>query len=74
MGKLLTIIVILGVILVFTFQNTDEVEVDFWPWKIVVSKALLILASILFGLIAGIVIAIVGRIRGKKSLKVDDPF
>jgi uncharacterized integral membrane protein len=74
MGKLLTIIVILGVILVFTFQNTDEVEVAFWPWKIVVSKALLILASILFGLIAGIVIAIVGRIRGKKSLKVDDPF
>ena len=74
MGKLLTIVVILGVILVFTFQNTDEVEVVFWPWKIVVSKALLILASILFGLIAGIVIAIVGRIRGKKSLKVDDPF
>jgi uncharacterized integral membrane protein len=74
MGKLLTIIVILGVILVFTFQNTGEVEVAFWPWKIVVSKALLILASILFGLIAGIVIAIVGMIRGKKSLKVDDPF
>jgi len=69
MGKLIAIIVILGVILVFTFQNTEQVEVVFWPWKIAVSKALLILASLLFGLIAGIVIATVGRIRGKRNIR-----
>ncbi|MEM3434101.1 MAG: lipopolysaccharide assembly protein LapA domain-containing protein, partial [Candidatus Methanomethyliaceae archaeon] len=59
--RLFLLVVILLVLLVFTLQNTDPVEVTFWPWKVVLSKALLIIASLLIGFLLGFLAAIIRR-------------
>ncbi|MCX7856989.1 MAG: LapA family protein [Deltaproteobacteria bacterium] len=56
MSKLTVLVILLSIILVFTFQNTESVEIVFWPWKITMSKALLSLGAFLFGLILGFII------------------
>lgn len=60
-AKLLTILVILALVLVYTLQNTEQVEIAFYPWKAQVSKALLTLGMLLVGIVIGFILGKVDR-------------
>lgn len=61
MFKLVGIIIVLSVLLIFTFQNTQSVDIVFWPWRLSMSKAILSLGAFLCGLILGFVIGYLRR-------------
>ncbi len=49
------IVVLLVIIVVFAWQNSEVVDVDFLFWHWAVSRALVIFVSFAFGLVIGIV-------------------
>ena len=51
-GKIVMFIIVL-LVLVFVFQNTEVVRVSFLAWDISMSRALMILLTFLIGLITG---------------------
>ena len=51
--KKITILVLIALAIVFSFQNTQVVEVRFIAWKISMSGALMLIGTFLFGLIVG---------------------
>ena len=51
-GKIVIFIMVL-LVLIFVFQNTDNVRVSFLAWEISMSRALMILLTFLVGLITG---------------------
>lgn len=58
--KLITIFTLIGVIILFTVQNTAVVELQFLFWKLAMSRALLLF------MILGIGVAIGWLLRGIK--------
>jgi len=51
--QLLLIIGLLLLLVIFTFQNTQEVAIKLFFWSIHTSKALLMLVPLIIGLIVG---------------------
>ncbi|MGA1843700.1 MAG: lipopolysaccharide assembly protein LapA domain-containing protein [bacterium] len=51
--KLLLIIGLLLLLVIFTLQNTQEVDIKLFFWSIYTSKALVILVPLIIGLIIG---------------------
>lgn len=58
--KLITVFTLVGVIILFTVQNTEVVELQFLFWKLAMSRALLLF------IILGIGIAVGWLLRGIK--------
>jgi len=56
--KLKTIIVLLfiGLIVIFSLQNTEVIDVKFFIWKISLSRVLMILGSFSIGVLVGILL------------------
>ncbi len=51
--KHIIILIVIAFVLIFVMQNTQVVEVQFLAWKISMSRALMLLGTLLIGLIAG---------------------
>ena len=51
--KTIIILVLLAIVIIFVFQNTQVVEVRFIVWKASMSRALMLLGTLAIGLIAG---------------------
>jgi uncharacterized integral membrane protein len=51
--KIWIVLVVLGLLGIFVFQNTRVVEVRFLFWKLEMSRALMLLGVLVTGLLAG---------------------
>tara|TARA_R110002049_G_scaffold303774_1_gene498362 strand:+ start:1744 stop:1983 length:240 start_codon:yes stop_codon:yes gene_type:complete len=66
--KLKTIIVLLfiGLIVIFSLQNTEVIDVKFFIWEISLSRVLMILGSFFVGVLVGILLFIKRKLFSKK--------
>jgi len=64
-GKIVIFIMVL-LVLIFVFQNTDIVRVSFLAWEISMSRALMILLTFLIGLITGWLSGRTKRVKQEK--------
>ncbi len=53
MAKTIIFIVLLVIVAIFVVQNTVVVDVRFLAWKVSMSRALMLLGTLLIGIIAG---------------------
>jgi len=53
MAKTIIFIVLLVIVGIFVVQNTVVVDVRFLAWKVSMSRALMLLGTLLIGIIAG---------------------
>jgi uncharacterized integral membrane protein len=71
-GRVITLIILIAIILIYVFYNTQPVGVKFLCWKAQVSTALITLGSFLAGIILGFIIAKIDQFtkeRRKEALK-----
>ena len=66
--KGLAALLLLLVVLVFTFQNTDVIKVRFLGWTLDLSQALMIFATFTAGLLLGWAASGFLRLRGRVKL------
>ena len=62
--KNIAVFILIALVIIFVIQNTDVVEVQFLAWKVSMSRALMLLGTLLIGLLAGWVS---GRRMAKKA-------
>jgi len=68
--KIVLFLVLLGLVAVFTFQNTGPVEVRLFFWSFSMSTSLLLLATLFVGIITGMSISFFNtRLKNKKVKK-----
>lgn len=63
------ILIIIALVALFSVQNADPVKFTFLFWKFEASLAIVIFLSVLAGLIAGIIIAFLLRVKPKKPFE-----
>ncbi len=71
-AKLITMVVILALVLAYTLQNTEAVQIAFYPWKAEVSKALLTLGTFFVGVIIGFILGKIDKRRGRKEKELKE--
>jgi uncharacterized integral membrane protein len=67
MVRIITGIIIGILLLIFMIQNTAPVEITFFAWTINMSRAILVLVFLVFGIFIGVVLTEVAFIR--KNMK-----
>ncbi len=67
--KTIVFIVIAILIVIFTIQNTQVVDIQFFLWKASISRALVILSTLFIGIILGWLITWTGYFRRKRTAK-----
>lgn len=67
----LTIIILVSIV-IFTLQNTNEIQIHLFYWKIQVSLALLIFSLFSFGIIIAIFVLMPAIIALKSTIKKDE--
>jgi uncharacterized integral membrane protein len=65
--KLIFGLILLGLVVVIALQNAEIVTVNFLVWQFSLPRALMILASMVVGLIAGLLFGTFSRGRSKVS-------
>jgi uncharacterized integral membrane protein len=60
----IVVIVLVALVFVFVVQNLQVVELQVFFWKVSMSRALMLLGTLLIGLISGLLLR---RSRAKKS-------
>ena len=68
-AKIVALLVLLGLVAVFTFQNTAVVEVTFLFWTMSMSVSLMLIAAVSAGIIAGMVLSYINTRRKHKTLE-----
>jgi uncharacterized integral membrane protein len=63
-ARSIVILILIGLFILFVIQNTRIVEVQLLFWTVSMSRALMLLATLFIGLIAG---WLLGRIKRKTS-------
>jgi uncharacterized integral membrane protein len=53
-AKYITIAILIALVIVFVLQNIEVVEVRFLAWTISMSRALMLVAILLIGIVAGL--------------------
>jgi len=53
MAKMGIFVILVGVVIVFVFQNMQVVEVRFFAWKVSMSRALMVFVTLCMGIAAG---------------------
>jgi lipopolysaccharide assembly protein A len=53
MIKKIVSLILLALVLIFVIQNTQVIEVQFFSWKISMSRALLLLVTFVIGIVVG---------------------
>ncbi|MCK0158460.1 LapA family protein [Cellulophaga sp. F20128] len=66
--KFKTIIVLLfiGLIVIFSLQNAEVIDVKFFLWKISLSRVLIILGSFAIGVLVGILLSMKRKLYSKE--------
>lgn len=66
--KFKTIIVLLfiGLIVIFSLQNAEVIDVKFFLWKISMSRVLIILGSFAIGVLVGILLSMKRKLYSKE--------
>lgn len=62
-AKTIAVLVVLGLVAVFTFQNTEPVKVTLFFWSVSMSVSLMLLATLFLGIVVGMLLSVVGRRR-----------
>ena len=62
-------IILIGVVLIFVFQNMATIEVKFLVWTITVSRALILLVTLAIGMIGGSLLTYPTRKQKVRSKK-----
>jgi len=60
------VLIIIVLVAIFSIQNADPVKFTFLFWKFEASLAIVIFLSVLTGLITGVIIAFLLRLKQKK--------
>lgn len=69
-----TIIIVFAVlVVVFTLQNTEVVNIKLWFWQVNTSRALMIVLSIAVGIIFGMLLPAFKKYKRKNDSDQDDP-
>lgn len=53
MAKTIIFVILIALVVVFTIQNIEVVEVRILAWKVSMSRALMLFGTLLIGVIAG---------------------
>ena len=65
--KTIVFIVIAILIVIFTIQNTQVVDIQFFLWKTTISRALMLLSTLFIGIILGWLITWMGYSRRRRK-------
>jgi putative membrane protein len=65
--KTIVFIILAILIVVFTIQNTQVVDIQFFMWKASISRALVLLSTLFIGIILGWLITWTGYSRRKRN-------
>jgi uncharacterized integral membrane protein len=71
-AKLIGILILLALVAVFTFQNTEVINVNFLFWSVSVSSSLVMLASLFSGIIVGLFFSYLNIKKKAKKVKADN--
>ena len=69
--KIFALLVVMGCVAVFTFQNTAVVDVRFLFWTLSMSVSLMLLATLFTGIIIGLILSLFTSRRQPK--KISEP-
>ncbi|WP_027392459.1 lipopolysaccharide assembly protein LapA domain-containing protein [Aquimarina latercula] len=64
--KTIIALIIVILIVIFSLQNSEVIDVTFFVWKLSTSRVLVILGSFSIGVIAGILVSMKKRLIPKK--------
>ncbi len=65
--KIVALLVLLGLVAVFTFQNTEVIEVTLLAWSVSMSVSLMLLATLFTGILLGLFVSLLNvRKKNKK--------
>lgn len=70
--KFISLLILLALVAVFTFQNTEAVEVNFLFWSISMSISLMLLTALFLGIIVGLFFSLLNVRRKNKRKKGDN--
>jgi uncharacterized integral membrane protein len=73
-AKLIGILILLALVAVFTFQNTEVINVNFLFWSVSVSSSLVMLASLFSGIIVGLFFSYLNIKKKAKKVKADNGY
>jgi uncharacterized integral membrane protein len=65
--KIALVIILLLLLVIFTAQNYEVVEIKFLVWSLKTSRALIIFSTLCIGVIIGWVISVIGIGREKRE-------
>ncbi|MBW2030907.1 MAG: LapA family protein [Deltaproteobacteria bacterium] len=51
--KNIVFLILIILLVIFVVQNTQSIEVAFWPWKVSLPSALILLGAFFIGLVIG---------------------
>ena len=68
-GKFIAGLVLLVPVLIFAVQNSAPITVTFLQWEFAVPLALLVYASLVIGIVLGVLFSYVGRVRKSRKEK-----
>ena len=67
--KIIGILLLLALVAVFTFQNTEPVKITFFLWSESLSVSLLLLAALFFGIVIGLFLSFLNTVRKSRREK-----
>ena len=74
--KIISLLVLIALVAIFTFQNTQAVEVTLYFWSFELSASLLLLATFIVGVLCGTLLTVIYSIlknRRKKEVAPATP-
>ena len=71
--KIIVLLVLIALVAVFTFQNTQAVEVTLYFWSFSLSASLLLLATFTIGVLCGMLLTVVHSIIKKRRTEKTVP-
>jgi uncharacterized integral membrane protein len=57
------------ILVIFTIQNADPVDLKLWFWEVKSSQALIILITLALGSVIGVLVSIPSRSKKKKEIE-----
>lgn len=65
--KITALLILIALVAVFTFQNTQAVEVKLYFWSFTLSISLLLLATLMVGLLCGMLLMVLNSMRTRRK-------
>ena len=70
-AKTIVFIVLAILIVIFTIQNTEVINIKFYPWEKSIPTALILLGTLFIGIILGWLLTWTGYSRRKRKVKAE---